>query len=153
MEMCSESMCININSAECSGARGIICATDIYAVTRNELAVTLPSWEKLIKLPGGFYAEETGSGGFSDHLPKTAAGNQNAQSFALFGTHIWETLCTSVTQLGVTVPCLGVMEFNCSWNSVRHDAKKVRWALLERGTGRRTLARRLAWADRKSMVL
>lgn len=50
MEMCSKSMCININTAECSGVRRIICAMDIYAVTRNELAVTLPSREKLIKL-------------------------------------------------------------------------------------------------------
>lgn len=43
MEMCSKSMCININTAECSRAHSIICAMDIYAVTQNELVVTLPS--------------------------------------------------------------------------------------------------------------
>lgn len=34
-----------------------MCAMDIYAVTQNELAVTLPSREKLIKLLR-FYTEE-----------------------------------------------------------------------------------------------
>lgn len=38
MEMRSKSMCININTAECSRALGIICAMDIYGGTQKRVS-------------------------------------------------------------------------------------------------------------------
>lgn len=105
MEMCSKSMCININTAECSRARRIIRAMDIYAVTQNELAVTLPGWEELIKRPR-FYTEgrdRTREKAFNDNFPKPQHLQEPDRSyvFALFMTHVWEILRTSVIHLSV----------------------------------------------------